>query len=46
VELTTDADNLPSQKVITANGGVVVEAFRKAAAYGGAESLRYRIMLA
>lgn len=45
VELTTDFDNLASQKVITANGGVVVEAFRKSPAYGGAQSLRYRILL-
>jgi predicted acetyltransferase len=45
VELTTDLDNLPSQRVITANGGVVVERFRKIAAYGGAESLRFRIDL-
>ena len=27
--LTTDPDNLPSQKVITANGGVLVKRFRK-----------------
>jgi predicted acetyltransferase len=45
VELTTDADNLPSRRVIEANGGEVVEEFFKAAAYGGAESLRYRISL-
>ena len=45
VELTTDATNLPSQKVIEANGGRVVERFNKLAAYGGAESLRYRIYL-
>ena len=29
VELTTDPDNLPSQKVITGNGGVLVERFAK-----------------
>ena len=46
VELTTDADNLPSQKVITANGGVMVEHFDKPAMYGGAASLRFRIDLA
>ncbi len=45
VELTTDADNLPSQKVITANGGVLVEHFNKPAMYGGAPSLRFRITL-
>ncbi len=46
VELTTDADNLPSQKVITANGGVLVEHFDKPAMYGGAASMRFRIDLA
>lgn len=45
VELTTDADNLASQRVITANGGVVVEAFNKPASYGGAASLRFRIQV-
>src|ERR1700730_6327616 len=34
VELTADPDNLPSQKVITANGGVLVKRFRKEPAYG------------
>jgi predicted acetyltransferase len=43
VELTADADNLPSQQVITANGGVLVECFRKVPAYGGGEALRFRI---
>jgi predicted acetyltransferase len=45
VELTTDPDNLPSQKVITSNGGRLVERFRKPAAYGGGDSLRFRIDL-
>jgi predicted acetyltransferase len=45
VELTTDADNVASRRVIEANGGEVVERFFKAAAYGGAESLRFRIPL-
>jgi predicted acetyltransferase len=45
VELTTDADNIPSQRVIEANGGEVVERFFKSAIYGGAESLRFRIVL-
>lgn len=44
VELTTDPDNLASQKVIAACGGVLVERFSKAA-YGGAEGLRWRILL-
>lgn len=45
IELTTDADNIPSRRVIEANGGTLVERFYKAAAYGGAESLRFRILL-
>lgn len=45
VDLTTDADNIPSQKVILNNGGYLVERFTKPAAYGGLESLRYRIDL-
>jgi predicted acetyltransferase len=46
VDLTTDPDNLPSQRVITANGGVLVENFEKPAQLGGGESLRFRIDLA
>lgn len=45
VELTTNLDNVPSQKVILANGGYLVERFRKPAAYGDSEGLRYRIDL-
>ena len=45
VELTTDPDNLPSQKVITANGGVLAERFTNVAAHGGTETLRFRILL-
>ena len=45
VDLTTDPDNIASQRVILANGGRLVERFRKAEAYGGAESLRFRIDL-
>lgn len=45
VELTTDADNLPSQAVILRNGGTLVERFRKPDAYGAGEALRYRIIL-
>jgi predicted acetyltransferase len=45
VELTTDQDNLPSQRVIEANGGVLVETFIKPAAYGTKPGLRYRIAL-
>ncbi len=45
IELTTDPDNEASQRVITANGGVLVERFAKAAAYGGTPGLRFRIEL-
>ena len=45
LELTTDPDNLPSQKVITANGGVLIERFRKDPVYGEAEALLFRIAL-
>ena len=45
VELTTDADNIASRRVIEANGGILVEQFAKPAAYGGAASLRFRIAL-
>jgi len=45
VDLTTDPDNLPSQKVITANGGVLVERFTKVAGHGGGEALLFRIPL-
>lgn len=46
VELTTDPDNVASQKVILANGGQLLGQFRKVEAYGGVEGLRYRIPLA
>jgi predicted acetyltransferase len=42
VEITTDVTNIASQRVIEANGGVIVERFFKPAGYGAAESLRYR----
>jgi predicted acetyltransferase len=45
VELTTDPDNPPSQKVITANGGVLAERVKADAAYGDRDVLRWRIML-
>ena len=45
VELTTDPDNVASQRVIQACGGKLVERFRKAVAYGGAEALRFHIDL-
>ena len=45
VELTTDVDNLISQKVIKNNGGVLHEKFVKPAAHGGTDGLRFRIYL-
>jgi predicted acetyltransferase len=43
VELITDPDNSPSQKVILANGGQLIGPFREHEAYGAKESLRFRI---
>ena len=46
VELTTDVDNVPSHKVITANGGLLVERFDKPVASGSqGPALRWRIAL-
>ena len=45
IELTTDPENLPSQRVILANGGVLHGRFQMSQQYGGAESLRFRIPL-
>ena len=45
VTLTTDPDNLVSQRVIAANGGRLLERFTKPAALGRAEALRWRIDL-
>jgi predicted acetyltransferase len=45
VEITTDPDNPASRRVIEANGGVLVETFRKPPEYGGADCLRCRIAL-
>jgi predicted acetyltransferase len=45
VELTTDADNVASRRVIETNGATLVERFNKPAGYGGAPSLRFRISL-
>ncbi len=45
VVVTTDVVNLASQRVIAANGGILVEAFEKPAAHGGAPRLRFRIDL-
>jgi predicted acetyltransferase len=45
VEITTRPDNLPSQKVIEANGGVFVEEFTTPASLGGHREYRYRVQL-
>jgi predicted acetyltransferase len=45
VELTVDPENIASQRVIAACGGLLIERFKKTAAYGFAETLRYRIQL-
>jgi predicted acetyltransferase len=45
VELTTDATNVASCRVIEANGGTLVEEFAKPASHGGTRSLRFRITL-
>ncbi len=45
VTLTTDPENVASQRVIINNGGVLVERFVEPAAYGGGEGLRWRIDL-
>lgn len=45
VEITAAAGNLASQKVIVANGGVLVEEFEKLPSLGGGRELRFRIAL-
>jgi predicted acetyltransferase len=45
IDLTTDADNIASRRVIEANGGILLERFYKPMSHGGAESLRFRIVL-
>ncbi len=46
VEIVTSPENAASQRVIAANGGVLIERFRMVAAYhGGGAALRYRIAL-
>lgn len=45
VEITTTPDNLPSRRVIEANGGVFVEEFTRPAALGGGPEARYRVKL-
>ncbi len=44
VELVTEADNGPSQRVVQSNGGILIERFTKGPEYGGTlECMRYRI---
>jgi predicted acetyltransferase len=43
VEITTSPNNIGSQKVILANGGVLIEEFEKLATLGGGPELRFRI---
>ena len=45
VEITTDPQNLASQQVIEANGGVLHERFVKPPQFGSTPGLRYRIAL-
>jgi predicted acetyltransferase len=45
IELTATADNVASHRVIEANGGTLVEHFQTSQAHGGADSLRFRIVL-
>ena len=46
VEITTSPANVGSQKVILANGGVLVDEFEKLPSLGGGPELRYRIAFA
>jgi predicted acetyltransferase len=46
VELTTEEENVPSQRVILANGGVCVGGFEKSTVHGDLAGLRFRIDLA
>jgi predicted acetyltransferase len=45
VEITTDPDNVASQRVISANGGVLLEHFTKPPQFGSKPGLRFRIVL-
>lgn len=45
VEITTDEDNLPSQKVIEAAGGALYERFIKPPQFGSKPGRSYRLML-
>ena len=43
VEITTDPDNISSQRVIEANGGILHEEFIKPPQFGSKSGLRFRI---
>jgi predicted acetyltransferase len=45
VEIIADEDNVPSQRVIEANGGVLIDRFIKSDLYDAKASLRYRVQL-
>jgi len=45
IELTTRVENLPSRRVIEANGGVLQEEFMTSAALGGHAEVRYRVQI-
>src|ERR1043165_5375049 len=45
VHIATTPDNIVSQRVIEANGGVLVEEFVKPPAFGSVRALRYRVKL-
>ncbi len=45
VYVSTQPDNVASRRVIQANGGVLLGAYRESAHYGGHEGLKYRIDL-
>ena len=45
VEITTDPDNVASQRVIEANGGVLFEHFTMPSEFSSTPGLRYRIAL-
>jgi predicted acetyltransferase len=45
VDITTEPENLASQRVIEANGGKLLGPFTKPAGFGGGPGLRYRVAL-
>jgi len=45
IEITTEPENIASQRVIQANGGVLFEHFTAPAQFGNRPSLRYRIAM-